>query len=178
LLILTKTIKPARLRVHPMRVVLLGAMNKYGREVKKEFEGTTRTWKHKPKFEAVVSLTGPGPVLLVGTDDQIYQWVDQGTGKYGKRGQAYPIWAGAYTGKSDKEFLVFPSAFFPKTLPGSLKSGTGFRGDPDRRKVMVMHPGIRSRHFSKQIKELNEPKFQRTMEAAMRKARDVSGNPA
>ena len=161
-----------------MRFKLLNAMTSYGKQVKKEFEGTTKKWTHKPKFEAVVSLTGPGPVLLVGTDDSIYRWVDEGTGKWGPKGSSYEIWAGAYTGKSDKEWLVYSSVFVPKTKPGTLQTTSGVRGEPDRRRVMVTHPGIEPRDFSGQIAKQEEPKFKKAMEAAMREARAVSGNPA
>lgn len=178
MLILTKTIKPKTLQTKAMRFALLGAMKKFGTVVKKDFQGTTKTWKHKPKFEAVVSLTGPGPVLLVGTDDERYRWIDEGTGKWGPTGQSYEIWAGIYTGKSDKKALAFPSMSTPKTKPGSLKSGPGSKGPVDTVRPYVVHPGIKPRDFSGQIKKLETPKYKRAMEKTMRKIRDVSGNPA
>ena len=171
MLVLTKTIKPARLKDKAMRQTLLNAMRTFGTVVKKDYQGTTKTWKRKPKFEALVSLTGPGPVLLVGTDDEIYRYVDEGT-------RPHEIWAGAYTGKSDKKTLAFPSMFTPKTKPGSLKSGPGSSGGETVFTPMVYHPGTKPRNFSGQIKKLETPKYKKAMEAAMRKARDVSGNPA
>ncbi len=178
MLILTKTIKPQRLKDKAMRLTLLAAMKKFGTVVKKDFQGTTKTWTHKPKFESVISLTGPGPVLLVGTDDERYRWISDGTGLWGPKKKRYPIWAGYYTGKSDKKVLAFPSMSTPKTQPGSLKSGAGSKGEVDTFRAMVMHTGIKPRDFSGQIKKLETPKYKRAMEAAMRKARDVSGNPA
>ena len=172
MLVLTKTIKPARLKDKAMRLALLNAMDKFGTVVKKDFEGTTKTWKHKPQFEVVRSLRqAAGPILFVFTQDEIYGYVDKGT-------RAHDIWAGYYTGKSDKKTLVFPSMFTPKTKPGSLKSGPGSSGGDTVFTPYVRHPGNKPRGFTKLIAKQDMPKYRRTMEAAMRKARAVSGNPA
>lgn len=182
-MILAKAIKPARLREKAMLAALNVGLVKAGATVKKDFQGTTSTWTHKPKFEVVITRRPHGPELFVGTDDEIYRYVDLGTGiygpnkaKYGAQG-GYEIWAGFYTGKSDKKFLAFPSAFTPKTTPGSLKSGPGASGPVDTFRAMVVHPGIKPRRFSEIIAEKRTPWFKRQMEAAMRQAAKVSGNP-
>lgn len=171
MLILTKTIKPKRLKDKAMQAALLAAMREFGKVVQKDFQGTTKTWKHKPKFEVMFDFMPSGPELLVGTDDEIYRYVDEGT-------RPHDIWAGAYTGKSDKKTLAFPSMSTPKTKPGSLKSGPGSSGGDTVFTPMVYHPGTKPRDFTGQIKKLETPKFKRAMEAAMRKARAASGNPA
>ena len=178
MLVLTKTIKPKALNANAMRSVLLTGMRKMAPQIKKEFEGTTKTWKHKPRFEWVVNTKPSGPEILVGTDDEIYRYVNNGTGLYGPRHSTYEIWAGAYTGKSDKTHLVYASAFTPKTTPGSLTSGAGFRGKPDRRRAMVVHKGIKPRGFTGQIKKIWAPRFKREMEAVMRDVRKASDNGA
>ncbi len=119
--ILIKEIKPSRLKVDAMRLELLNAMRKVGTEVKKDYEKTTKTWKHKPKFEVSVSLKQPGPTLIVETDDEIYGYVDKGT-------KPHLIFAGIYTGKSNKKALAFPSKFGAKTRPGVIGKAT-FRAD-------------------------------------------------
>jgi hypothetical protein len=162
-----------------MRFALLNAMRKFGTVVKKDYQGTTKTWTHKPYFEIAVSLKGPGPELLVGTDDDQYRRVDEGTGIYATPPRKpYKIEAGYWTGKSNKKALAFPSMFTPKTRPGSLVSGPGGSGGDTVVVRSVMHKGIRPRHFSEQIAKQDEPKYKRAMEEGMRKARDVSGNPA
>ena len=172
MLVLTKTIKPKALKAKEMRLALLSAMGKMETVVKKDFQGTTKTWKHKPVFESLISLRqAAGPVLFVFTQDKIYGYVDKGT-------RPHEIWAGYYTGKSDKKTLAFPSAFTPKTTPGSLKSGPGSSGGDTVFTPYVEHPGTKPRDFTGQIKKLEEPKFKRAMEAAMKQARSVSGNPA
>ena len=50
--------------------------------LEKQFKKTTRTWKHKPRFESITAVTGQSMELLVGTDDVIYGWVNNGTKKH------------------------------------------------------------------------------------------------
>ena len=107
--LLIKEIKPSKLKVDAIRLELLNEMRKVGTEVKKDFEKTTKTWKHKPKFVQSISLKPPGPELFVYTEDEIYMFVDEGT-------KPHLIFAGIYTGKSNKKALAFPSKFGAKTL--------------------------------------------------------------
>jgi hypothetical protein len=174
--ILFKTVKPARLKEDKMRLALLNAMRKAGTEVKKDLQRSTKTWEHQPKWEVEVSLKGPGPELLVGTDDEIYRYVDEGTGLWGPKHSTYEIWAGYYTGKSDKKVLAFPSAFTPKTTPGRLDAGPGFSGPVDTFRAHVTHPGIKPREFTKQVAGLWQAKFKTRMEQAMRDAARASGH--
>ena len=55
-MIVVKAIKPSRLREDAMRLELLNAMRRVGTGIKKDFEATTKTWKHKVKFEQLISL--------------------------------------------------------------------------------------------------------------------------
>jgi hypothetical protein len=169
--LLIKQIKPSKLRVDRFRLEMLNEMRKVGTEVKRDYEKTTATWKHKPKFEVVVSLTGPGPVLLVGTDDEIYRYVSEGT-------KPHPIFAGIYTGKSDKKVLAFPVRSAPKTRPGQLRSMPGFKSKKKLFRPYVMHPGTKPRRFEEAIKKLWTKKFKRRMEAAMSRAIRKSGYSA
>ena len=172
MLVLTKTIKPKKLQDKAMRLALLNAMDKFGTVVKKDFQGTTSTWKHKPVFEVQRSLRqAAGPILFVFTQDKIYGYVDKGT-------RPHEIWAGYYTGKSEHKTLAFPSAFTPKTTPGSLKSGPGSSGGDTVFTPYVEHPGSKPRGFTKIIAKEDLPKYKRAMEAAMKAARQASGNPA
>ena len=170
-MIVTKVIKPKRLKDSAMRLELLNAMRKAGTAVRKDFAKTTETWTHKPKFETVVSLAGPGPELLVGTDDLIYKFVDEGT-------KAHEIWAGYWTGKSDKKSLAFPSEFEPKTTPKVIDSGPGFSGGDIVLRQHVHHPGIEAREFDKTLAHDWEKPFKERMEDAMRKAAAKSGHGA
>ena len=170
--IVSKVIKPSRLKDDAMRLRLLNAMRKAATPIKADFEATTKTWKHTVIFEVLISLTGPGPVVLVATDDEIYGYVNNGT-------EPHEIWAGAYTGKSDKTMLFFSSQFVPKTQPGIIGSNPGFVGERDTLVPMVNHPGQEEpRNFDKTIQKKREPWFKRQMEGAMGEARQASGHAA
>lgn len=54
---------------------------------KRDYESTTRTWNHKPKFELVEQETSGDYLVATGTDDQRYGWIDDGTGIYGPQKQ-------------------------------------------------------------------------------------------
>ena len=163
-----KSIKPKRLKQDALRLTLLNEMRKVGTQMKADFEKTTATWTHKPKFEVVVSLTQPGPTLLVFTDDEIYGYVSKGT-------KPHLIFAGIYTGKSDKKALAFPSKSSPKTRPGVIGSSAGSRGGTTVVRPYVSHPGTKPRKFEEAIQKIWMKKFKRQMEAAMKKAVQQSG---
>jgi len=170
-----KVIKPSRLREDALRLKLLNAMRKSGRGMRRDFWKTTEHWEHEVNFELTISLTGPGPFVIVETDDEIYTWVVRGTGERGG-GSAYEIWAGAYTGKSDKTTLAFSSDFVPKTKPGVIGSSQGFVGKRDTFVPYVVHKGIEPRNFDVIIRKDWEPRFKRNMERGMREAARASGH--
>lgn len=165
-----KEIKPRRFKEAAFRLELLNAMRKAATQVKKDFQATTKTWKHQPKFEVLVSLKAPpGPTILVATDDKIYRFVNEGT-------KPHPIFAGIYTGKSGKRALAFPSVSTPKTTPGSLSSGPGRKGGATVLRPYVQHPGTEARNFDEAVKKKREKWFKRQMEKAMSRAAKKSGH--
>jgi len=167
--IVFKTIKPSRLKVDAMRLKLLNAMRSCGTEIKQDFEKTTATWEHKPEFEVLVSLTGPGPVVLVGTDDKVYRYVSEGT-------RPHLIFAGYYTGKTNKRALVFKSGYRAKTTPRVLGSSEGGAFGTTVVRPYVEHPGTEAREFDSLVQELWETKFKRRMEQAMKEVAQASGH--
>jgi len=165
--IVFKEIKPPRLKDDALRLELLNAMRAAGTQIKKDFEKTTATWKRKPKFEMLISLTGPGPVVLVDTDDEIYGYVSGGT-------KPHPIFAGIYTGKSNKKALAFPRISSPKTYPGHIGSMKGGSWGKVVRPY-VNHPGTKARKFDEVIQKRRQKWFKGEMEKAMKKAAKSSG---
>lgn len=167
---LLKTIKPKRrLNDKAMKDALYNSLRRVRTQVLKDFESTTETWKHKPKFIAETSVAEAGPRLEVYTTDEIYAYVDEGT-------KPHEIWAGIYTGKSDKKALAFASAFSPKTKVNVLGSGAGSKGEVNTVRPYVLHPGTEARNFSEMIRKKNEPRFKREMEQGMRDAAKASGH--
>ena len=166
---LFKEIKPSRMKEDALRLTLLNELRKTGTQVRRDFEGTTRTWKRKPRFKQEISLAGPGPVLMVYTDDEIYGYVSRGT-------RPHMIWAGAYTGRSRAKALAYPVRSSPKTRPGMLRSMTGFRSSAKRYRAYVHHPGTRPRRFEEAIQKKWQRRFKRQMERAMRQAARSTGH--
>lgn len=163
-----KLIKPQTLKVDIFRLYFLNALRQAGRDIMKDFEKTTATWKNKPTFEIQISLSG-GLQVEVYTEDEIYRYVDKGT-------EPHDIWPGFYTGKSDKKVLAFSSTFSPKTIPGVIGSGPGSRGKVDTFRPYVEHPGTKARNFSEEIQKKWQTIFKTRMEQALRQARQASGH--
>ena len=169
--IVWKSIKPGKLKDAEMRRILRNAMRVAARRIRKDFEATTKTWEHEVKFteSTHLSQSDPDQYVVVGTDDEIYRYVNNGT-------RPHEIWAGAYTGKSDKKTLAFPTMFSPKTSPRVIGSTPGARGGPMAFAPMVHHPGTEAREFDKVIEEKRTPWFKTLMEDAMREAARASGH--
>jgi len=107
-----------------------------------DFEKTTKTWQHQPVF-SVLSQRGGGygirkTELTVGTDDEIYGYVDQGTRRHIIRARR-------------AKALRFGIGGQPKTRPNRLLAQAGAKGSTILYRQQVMHPGTKARNFSKMI---------------------------
>src|SRR5512146_308466 len=103
-MVVFKAIRSSKLKDRSMRLGLLSVAHRLEREIKKDFQGTTKTWDHQPEFTSMVSLKG-GVSVLVGTDDEIYNWVSNGTPEH-------------EIGPVDADYLVFQPGYTTKTVPG------------------------------------------------------------
>lgn len=159
-----KVIKPSRLRDDALRLELLNAMRRMGTKIKGDFEKTTATWKHKPKFEVLVSLKGVGPTVVVDTNDEIYRYVSEGTKPHVIR----PRTPGGR--------LAFQGTYTAKTSPGVIGSTSGGSSGDMVYAREVHHPGTQARDFHKVISKEWQGKFKREMEEAMRKAARDTGH--
>ena len=146
----TKTIKPTKLNLEAIRIELEKAVTFEGDAIRKEYEKTTRTWKRKPVFEVVPEVSNTKVEVLVGTDDKIYKFLDEGT---------------------KVRYATMSPDWQSKTTPGFIGSGPG-RG----RKLFVRkdrpRPGIKARDFSKIIQKRRQKPFQQSMIKAMQKGAD------
>jgi len=169
---LCKAIKPPKLNMDAVRLELLNELRKEARRiVREDLNATVRTWDTEVEFSFSISLRQPGPQVDFFTDNQVWNWVNEGT-------RPHDIWAGYYTGKSNKRTLAFPSAFSPKTRPGKLASGTGRSGGPTVYTPHVRHPGTKARNFIKAIVKKRQKLFKRAMEKAMVRGAKKSGHYA
>lgn len=172
------------INIDAVRLELLNALRSEGRAIRQDFKSTTKTWRRKPKFEMKVSLkrgAKAGGYVEVWTDNEIYGYVNHGTGIWSGRGR-YPIrpkvrrrWsAGSPGGKGGRfrkaaKALAFPSKSRPKTRPGRLGSGPGGSSGPIVIRKQVMHPGIRPRRFDVAIRKKDEKqgRFQKKLDRAV-----------
>jgi hypothetical protein len=153
--IFVKVIKAKKLNSASLRMKLINQMHVIARGVLDDYKSTTRTWEHQPKFEKVMALKPNGPELLVGTDDRVYRYVDEGT-------KPHRIIA------RNKFALAFKLNYKAKTIPGKLTSRKG--GASGRRifRYMVDHLGFEARGFSKLIQKKWERRFKDRMERTMK----------
>lgn len=158
-----KAIKPQRLKDKSFRMTIYNKARAVGNAMKKDFESTTKTWNHKPTFTVDVSTKGQGPAVLVGTSDEIYGYVNDGT----KPHDIYPKKA---------KVLRFQSGYSAKTSPGVIGSSSGGASGPTMFSRHVRHPGTKARNFDETIEKKWQPKFKREMEEAMAKATKESGH--
>ena len=151
-----KGIKPKKLKVDQFRLKILNALRAEGRDVTKEYEKTTASWRKKPKFETMVGLGRPpgGASVFVGTDDEIYGYVDKGTRPHVIRPRR-------------ARFLRFQTGYKAKTRPRHIGSGPGGASGPVRFAKVVHHPGTQPREFSETIRQRRRQKFTRRMVKAM-----------
>lgn len=117
---------------------------------KKMLQETTSTWETPPNIISRVQISegksGRADVFRVieiyaGSEDQIFKWVNDGT-------PAHPI------SPKGNNPLIFPRTFTPKSQPGQMQAGTGYKGAPYFiGKVTVYNPGITARNFTAHIQE-------------------------
>jgi hypothetical protein len=160
-----KTIKPTKMKEELFRREARNALKRVGRRLKADYEATTQTWERRPEFKVItrVRQTEDFVAVSVTTDSQVYAWVDKGT-------QPHLIFAGYYTGKSDKKVLAFGAAFEPKTTPGIIGSTEGLVGGPTLFRAYVQHPGTEARRFTEVIEEITRERFYDEIHEALRRA--------
>jgi hypothetical protein len=158
-----KQIKPQRLREQAMRLALLNGQRKVGNEIKQDFEKTVRTWRRKPKFEVLLSQARGRLSVLIGTNDEVYAYVDRGTRPH----LIFPRRAKA---------LRFRGVYTAKTVPGVIDSREGGASGDEVFAAGVAHPGTAPRRFEETIARKWRTLYKRRMEQIMREVRQESGH--
>lgn len=170
-MITIKAIRPKRFQNETFKQYAYEMARETADEVKKDYQATTKTWDHKPDFERTYSVDIKAMEIFVGTDDQIYAYVNYGT-------RPHDIWAGYYTGKSNKKTLAFPSSFTPKTRPNVIGSSRGSKGGETVFTPYVHHPGTKARNFDKVILKKWSPRFKKRALQLLRDFARASGHYA
>jgi len=157
-----KGIKPRALNIAAIRQALMNEANLVANAIEDDFNKTVEHWTKKPEFEKIVDM-GPPIAILVGTDNEVYGYVDKGTRPH----KIYPRKAKA---------LRFQSGYATKTIPGVIGSMAGGPFGDTVFSKGVNHPGTKARNFSKEIEKKWQKKFKRRMEKALSQARLASGH--
>ncbi len=149
-------IRPTALRYSKLISALTTGVFRVGRRMKRDYEKTVATWKVKPQFEMLTQRTSSIASVLVGTDNRIYAYVNNGTSV--RYATMTPDWdsksrvriIGSYPGRGSRAFIS--------------------KSHPQR--------GIAAREWSLVIERKYEREFADAMEQAMGNARIASGHAA
>lgn len=152
---------------------LLAEIQAAGQDLTADFRKVTGNWTHKPQFDVSTVISVQEIAVRVTPKRNkaglIWMWLDQGTGKWGKRRAAYPILP-----KPPNTVLTFRAGYSPKTSVNAKGiSGYGGIGRATGGWVKtkaVMHPGIKPRRFSAVFADRLKPPFSTRIENAMRRA--------
>ena len=111
-----------------------------------DFKRTTKTWKRQPLF--TVKEDGEF-ARIVGTENEIYDYVTHGTPPHVIRARNAPN-------------LAFPATgFVPMTIPMVVDSFAGNPGSGTVYAKEVQHPGTKARKFDTEIAKATQPKMER-----------------
>lgn len=114
------------------------------KEMQGDFEKTTKTFEHGVEFE-VTRIDGEAKGWGVSTDDEIWNWIDQGTPPH----IIVPV---------NAPMLRFNQPFVPKTRVRNINSYKGEIGTMEVVAQEVHHPGVEAREFTEVIVERWQPK--------------------
>jgi hypothetical protein len=158
-----KAISPKKFKDDAFLEEVYAAMDTVADGIKSDYDKTTVTWKNKPKFEIIENISNKGPEVLVGTDDDIFKFVDEGTKEH------------IILPKTAKR-LRFQNTYTAKTVPGVIGSRSGGPSGDVVFSNGVIHPGTEARNFTKIIEKTWQGKFKRIMEKAISNAAKKSGH--
>ena len=120
--------------------------------IQTDYEKTVKTWKRDVDFDIDETRFGAN----VGTDDEVYGYVDKGTKPHVIRPKKAKV-------------LAFRTGGRPKTRPRTITSYEGKPGSPPTLfRPEVQHPGTEARDFTKTIQKRSEKRFAREYRKALR----------
>jgi hypothetical protein len=144
-------VRDLQMSTREYRVLMDKALNEEAQHVKRDYQRPTSTWDRKVAFDVIVDKSG----FLVGTDDQVFRWVDKGTRRH---------WVEPRKAKA----LRFMLGVTPKTTPGSLAAGYGRRSGPFVFSKGHWVPGVRPRRFTEKVQKRMEKRAPRTIDKYVR----------
>lgn len=148
-----KAILPKGMNIAGYANVIRKQLLKEGKEIEKLYTGIHNTWSKPVKYDKKLTATLEEMKIRVSTKDVRLVNLDLGT---------------------QTRWAVMSNPFTPKTRRRRLRSVRGqgrviVRGSSAMRRIGPMK-GIKPREFSKEIRDQREPKFERNMRRAMKRA--------
>lgn len=123
-------------------------------QARNEYKKTVTTWEQSPEF----TITRSGEFArIVGTENEIYGYVDHGTRPHIIR-------------PTTATNLAFQVGYTPKTSPRVIGSQAGGNFGPVAFSVKIQHPGTDAREFSKTIANTIQPILLRKFDQAFQDA--------
>ena len=136
-----------------MKRSLQSVLDTTAKDVKKDFEKTTATWNHNPRFSIFRSRSWEREIS---TDSEIYGYVDEGTSPHEIRPR--------------NRVLVFKGSYRPKTRIRTIgASSGGSSGAPVFTSKPVQHPGTEAREFSDMLQQEWGKELEERMQAVINK---------
>lgn len=136
---------------------------KVGDDIKKDFEKTTKTWKHKVVFRVQSKESGSQSTVNVFTTDKIYGYVDEGTRAHIIR-------------PKKAKALSFKGIYRTKTKPHVINSSSGGSSGKQVFAQEVHHPGTDPRYFARDIQAKWQPQLSKRIQTTINKAAKQSGH--
>ncbi len=164
--VLLKQIKPAKYNQAAVQKAIQKANIAASKELLFDFEATAWSFRRKVKFQRLLDVTPFKTEILVGTDDEIYGYLDVGTKRH-------------FIAPKHKPALVWRSgARQTKTVVGRMVAGVGSPASGPLAFDAKGHfvKGIKARKFTVTLQKDWRPKYLRRMEKAMSEGAKASGN--
>jgi hypothetical protein len=124
-------------------------------DIRADLERSVMTWNHPVDFDVSVTRQGKTITTTVGTDDEIFGYVDRGTKPH------------IITPKRPGYPLRFRSGYKAKTMPGRIWSRPGGAFGNMIRTMVVHHPGFPGRHILETATKKHEKSLLRYINLAI-----------
>lgn len=152
-----KPINPKPLNITAANKVIRESMNKIADDIQIDYQVSVADFNKKVKFNKSVTRIASGMRAFVYYQNQIMQWVDEGT-----RGP-YVIVA------RNSRVLAFQPNYTRKTVPNTAESRPGGASGDTVFRPYVVHPGIEAANITKELARHWRVIFPKRMREAMTK---------
>jgi len=137
-------------------------INNTRKDIIADLERSVSTWEHNVDFNVAITRSGKTVTTSIGTDDEIFGYVNSGTGLWGPRASKYPI-----VPRRPGYPLRFQAGYKAKTIPGRIWAQPGGAFGEWVHTMRVMHPGIKPRRILETVMRKHEVSLLRYINLAI-----------